>query len=261
MSFPCLDANGIQRRSFLRPSIFNEVEGQSPGFTVQSIATQTSYVYSRLRKRYGKHLPFGQAAPALVPAGSWPPSVVLTGRPTLGCYLMVLQITTGGPMGTAIFRWSSDGGITYAPSATNVPTAPTVVLATTGMSAVFPVGTYDISQSYAAAPPVPEAILRWVTILVSADVFRRHGVNPNDPMMIGLTEEVKVVRAEIEEAANSQTGLFDLPSSEDEQSAVSTGGPRSYSEASPYTWTYRQEEAASRELDLVVGTPNRLVGR
>lgn len=244
MSFPAVDLAGVMRRSFLRPSYFTDVEAQSPGFTVQSIASNSSSIWSRLRKRYGASgtLPFGQLPPTLVPSGLTPPSVTLTGRPTLGSYLMVIQITTGGPLGTAVFQWSSDGGVTWTSSVT---TAASVTLGTTGMTALFPdTGNYDTSNSYAAAPPVPETILRWLTILVTADVFRRHGVNPNDPLMVGLVDEVKQVRAEIEEAANSQTGLFDLPTSEDQASAVTTGGPFVYSEQSPYTWAYRQQAAA-----------------
>jgi hypothetical protein len=258
MSFPYIDLLGVQRRSFLRPSYFNDVEQQSKGFTVQSIASNSSSINSRLRKRYGKFLPFGQSAPALLPSGLTPPTVTLTGRPTLGSYLVQIQITTVGALGAAIFKWSSDGGVTWT---SDVLTAAQVTLGSTGMAALFSdVGTYDTSNAYSAAPPVPETILRWITILVTADVFRRHGVNPNDPIMQGLVDEVKQVRAEIEEAANSQTGLFDLPFSEDEPSAVTTGGPRGYSEASPYTWTYRQEARAERELAGFVDVPNRLVG-
>jgi hypothetical protein len=251
MSFPYLDLLGVQRRSFLRPKYFEDVEAQSPGFTVQSIASQSSSINSRLRKRYGNALPFGQGAPPLIPSGLTPPQVTLTGRPTLGSYLTVLQVTTGGTLGTAVFRWSADGGITWTSS---VATAATVLLGSTGMTANFPAlnamggpAVYDTSNAYAAAPPVPEIILKWVTTLVTADVFRRHGVNPNDPMMLGLVEEVKQVRLEIEEAANSQTGLFDLPTNEDEASAIDTGGPLGFSDTSPYRWMDRQQALGSRQ--------------
>jgi len=128
--------------------------------------------------------------------------VTLSGRPTLGSYLMILQVTTGGALGTAIFKWSSDGGYTWT---TGVTTAATVLLGSTGMTANFPsVGvTYDTSNAYAAAPPVPETILKWVTTLVTADVFRRHGVNPNDPLMVGLVDEV-IVECNMEESREGE---------------------------------------------------------
>ena len=256
--FPYIDLAGLKRRSFLRPNYFDDVETETPGFTAQSIATHSSSINSRLRKRYGQLLPFGQTPPALIPSGTTPPAVALQGRPTLGSFLVVITITFPGPLGTAVFSWSSNGGITNV--ATGVPTAPTVLLGNTGMSAVFPAGSYDTTNVYAAAPPVPETILRWVTTLVTHDVLRRHGVNTLDPLMAGLVEEVKVVQSEIEEAANSQTGLFDLPVSEDEQSAIGTGGPLAYSEQSPYRWTELQVQSVYGHAAGVLTNPNKLVG-
>ena len=245
MSFPYIDLVGIQRRSVLRPSYFTDVEAQTPGFTAQSIASHSSGINSRLRKRYGASgtLPFGQGAPALVPSGVTPPAVTFTGRPTLGSLLMSIVITTGGPIYGAIFKWSLDG-ITWN---TNVQTAPTVLLGTTGLTAVFPAEAsviYDVSNAYTAATPVPETVLKWLTFLVTDDVATRHGINPNDPLAIRISEKAKLAETELAEAANSQTGLFDLPTSEDQASSINTGGPRSYSENSPYTWTYRQAAQA-----------------
>ena len=53
------------------------------------------------------------------------PNVTLTGTPvTTGEY--VVEITTGGAVGTAAFRWSKDGGVTWI---TGVATAPSCGLA------------------------------------------------------------------------------------------------------------------------------------
>lgn len=243
--FPYLDQTGVQLRSLIRPSYFTDVETLTPGFTVQSIATQSSVVNSQMRKRYGGQLPWGKTPPALVAAGLTPPAVTLAGIPTLGSMIVLVQITTPGPLGTAVFQWSSNNGTSFTQ---NVPTAATVLLGTTGLSAVFPVGNYDTSNLYAAAPPVPETILRWVTDLVTEDVAVRHGINSNDPLWTKIEGRATLAREQIEKAANTKDGLWDLPVSEDLGSAVDTGGPRGVAQASPYAWTYRQARAAQREF-------------
>lgn len=260
--FPYLDLTGAQLRSLIRPSYFTDVESLTPGFTVQAIATQSSVINSQMRKRYGGQLPWGKAPPALVPAGLTPPAVTLAGIPTLGSMIVLVQITTPGPLGTAIFQWSSNNGTSYTQ---NVTAAASVVLGSTGLTALFPVGNYDTTDTYAAAPPVPETILRWLTDLVTEDVAIRHGINSNDPLWTKIDDRVKLTRQQIEQAANTKDGLWDLPVSEDLGSAVDTGGPRGVAQASPYAWTYQQVRAAHRrgcticsQAPCVCG--NRLVG-
>lgn len=113
MSFPYLDLAGVKLRSVLRPSYFDDVEAQSPGFVAQSIATNSSPINSQMRKRYGGGLPWGQLPPALVPAGLTPPAVALQGRPTLGSYQTMLQVTAAGALGAGRFQWSVTGGKTW----------------------------------------------------------------------------------------------------------------------------------------------------
>ncbi len=239
---PYIDLPGVQLRSILRPSYFNDVEGLTPGFTAQSIAMNSSVLNSQMRKRYGGILPWGQSPPIFVATGPTPPFVALQGQPTLGSMVLQIQITTAGLTGTAAFKWSGNGGLTFTGPIT---TAPTVVLGTTGLTAVFlPTSTFSTSDAYAAAPPVPETLLRWLTDLVTSDVATRHGVNTNDPLWDKIEKRADLARTQVQEAANSKDGLWDLPLSEDLGSAVDTGGPTAYSEQSPYAWTYAQERAA-----------------
>lgn len=256
--FPYLDLVRVKRRSILRPVYYDDVELLDPGFTVQAIAAQSSNTNSRLRKRYGKGLPWGTVPPPLQAAGLAPPAVTLIGVPTLGALAMRLELTAAGILGAAVMRWSDDGGITWT---TGVTLEPMVSLGTTGMTAIFPAASYDASNVYAGQPPVPEAILRWVTALVQQDVLDRHGP-PAGGDRIGQRVEAAAALADkqIEEAANTQTGLWDLPVNEDEQSAVTTGGPRSYTEPGPYEWTYRQQDAAQRGIAGLGRGPNKLVG-
>lgn len=85
--------------------------------------------------------------------------------------------------------------------------------------------------------PPPEILIGWIVDLVSLDVMRKRGINPQDPFLETLVANGDAAKAEIEEAANSETGLFDLPSNNTiENSNVTTGGPLGYSETSPYKW-------------------------
>ncbi len=239
MGFPYIDLAGVKRRSIIRGSYFADVEAQSPGFTALSIQSWTSYIEGRLRKRCGKSLPFGQGPAALNAAGVAPPAVRLTGTPVLGSLQVQLQITAGGALGTAVMRWSSDGGLTFT---SGVTTAASVTLGTTGLQAIMAEGTYDPSQSYVAKPPVPDVVLKWLTHLVTLDVLERHGVDPADALAVRRADDAKQAKAELEEAANSREGLWDLPVDDDQGSAITTGGPRFYSETSPYVGQDVEEE-------------------
>lgn len=238
---PYLDKQGFRNRSVMADGEILLVENDSPGFLATRIAMRSSYINGRLRKRYGNagsplgnSLPFGQTAPALIAQGTNPPNVTLTGRPILGCMQFQIIITTGGALGSAAFKWSSDNGVTFT---SGVLTAATVTLGSTGVIANFSTGTYSTDNSYASDTCVPEIVLSWLTVLVTDDMYRKRGRDPQDPAMADLKEDVVTALAEIKEAADGDTGLFDLPSSEDTDSAVTTGGPLGYSEASPYVWT------------------------
>lgn len=228
------------------------VESKQPGFLAQRLATNSSYINARLRKRYGNSpdlgssLPLGRKAPVLVSAGTLAPEVRLTGVPTLGCLSMRLEVTLAGVRGTAQFRWSSDGGHTF--SGTTITTAATVTLGATGLTALFAdSGPYATDNVYQAATPVPEVVLGWLTAMTNVDMYRKRGVNPQDPTIEMVREECERALAELKEAADSKDGLFDLPACEDADSAITTGGPLAYSETSPYVWTDIEACNGSRE--------------
>ncbi len=236
MSFPALDLESFQSRTVMPSSDVDIVEANQPGFTATRIRVQSGWIYAQLRKRYAKTIPFGQNAPLLEGSGTLPPSASLTGRPVMGAFVVVVQITLGGPVGTAQFQWSSDAGETWT---TGVLTAASVPLGATGMSVVFPSteGDYATDMIYTAAPPCPETFLEWLTVLVTLDLYDKRGSNPSDPALVRLEARRVEVRAEIQAAANSEVGLWDLPSSEDEGTTISSGGPLGCSSASPYVWT------------------------
>jgi hypothetical protein len=106
------------------------------------------------------------------------------------------------------------------------------------------------------AAPVPETVLAWVTRLVTLECWFRRGVDPDDKAMDRATTDADTAKEEVKEAANAVDGLFDLPLRADlaAQSGISRGGPRVYSEASPYVWTTVQGAAGRSEDENGGGT-------
>lgn len=241
--FPALDVPGYSRRTVIASGVVSYVDQESPGYIAQRVLSNTSYVYSRLRKRYGNNgkqtsLPFGLNPPPLLAMGENPPPVTLTGRPTLGSLQVVLTVVSGGE-----FSYSLDGGITSQ----TAPIGGTVVLGNSGLSANFGAGTYTVGMVFAAATPIPEAVLNWIIKLTDYDVYRRRGIDPNDPLMLMVTNDRNDALKELSEAANSKDGLFDLPVNDDSDSAVTTGGPLAYTDPSPYEAVYRADRQGREE--------------
>jgi hypothetical protein len=424
--FPYLDAPGYVARSIIASADLATFQGTNPGFIDQRIATRSSWLNAQARKRYGNNpcvgrsVPFGQAPPALLAAGTSPPPIVLSGRPVLGSLEIDLAITTPGSLGSALFQWSANAGASWAigsspvaagsspPAVTfaglstqgspsmlvvaitaagalgtalaqysgdggaswtispnpvasgtspplvtfsglstlalpqdlvveittagplqsaifqysvnggsswttnlltapsvpipgtgltvnfgagqysvgntytgqGLPTAPSfalspygitatmaagtyqtgttytgqgiataaaVVLPGTGLTAAFAAGAYGADNVYSAPTPVPEVILGWLATLLDLDVMRKRGVNPQDPLLELMVESVNTVRLEVQDAVDGKDGLWDIPTNEDADSAVTTGGPMCYSESSPYVYADSQEREGVAE--------------
>jgi hypothetical protein len=76
--------------------------------------------------------------------GTTGPAISLTGAPVRAIQGKV-EVTTGGTLGTAVFRWTENNGTSYT---TGVLTAASVALGTTGVSVTFPAGTYVVGEIY-----------------------------------------------------------------------------------------------------------------
>lgn len=96
---------------------------------------------------------------------------------------------------------------------------------------------------------VPEIVLMWLTAIVTPDVFRARGASPGqDDQLQRLDALADAARAEVLEAANSQEGLFDLPTDDSQTgTAITQGSPMAHSEASPYVWQDRQGRCGRSE--------------
>lgn len=110
-----------------------------------------------------------------------------------------------------------------------------------------------LRKRYAApfSAPVSDVVLGWLTAIVTEQAFRKRGIDPNDPQAAEYVADAKRARDEVLEAANSESGLFDLPLRQDTtESGISKGEPYGYSETSPYVAfdvqgaTGRAEDAA-----------------
>jgi len=81
----------------------------------------------------------------MVATGTTPPAVSISGTaPFTNVDKIEIDITLGGARGTALFQWKLNGVV----QATGVVTAATNVLGTTGLTANFPVGTYNADNVY-----------------------------------------------------------------------------------------------------------------
>ena len=91
---------------------------------------------------------------------------------------------------------------------------------------------------------VPETALLWIARIVTRECYGRRGFNPTSEQDAAMVLELATTaEAEIKEASDSETGLFDLPLNEgdpDDVSGVAEGFPLSYSETSPYVAFDRQ---------------------
>lgn len=93
----------------------------------------------------------GSAVSAVTSAGTTPPTVSISGTPApTGAFDVSVEVTTGGSRGTAVIKYTVDGGITYT---TDVTTAATVELfdsdgVSTGITIAMASGTYATDNVY-----------------------------------------------------------------------------------------------------------------
>lgn len=103
-----------------------------------------------------------------------------------------------------------------------------------------------LAKRYAVpfASPCPDVVRGWLAAQVTPLAYRRRGVNASDAQFELVEKDRDLALKEIEEAANSETGLFDLPLKEGlSASGISMGSPLGYAEPGPYEWTDVQREA------------------
>ena len=96
--------------------------------------------------------------------------------------------------------------------------------------------------------PYPVAARGWLARMVTPRVWHKRGIDPTDAQWPMIQKDAEDAVTEITEAANSDTGLFDLPLLPGLQgSAISQGNTRAYSEQSPYSSMDVQGQAGHQE--------------
>lgn len=117
----------------------------------------------------------------------------------------------------------------------------------------------DPPESAPVRSDVPMVIQEWLTALLTPRAYGKRGINPSsgelwfNEFVIG---PYKQALADVKEAANSNEGWFDLPmrGSDDPAGIAQRGGPKGYSETSPYVWFDQQAEIAADEDEQGGGT-------
>jgi hypothetical protein len=108
----------------------------------------------------------------------------------------------------------------------------------------------QLRKRYAAPflPPVPGIVEQWVTRIITPDLLAKRGVNATDEQFAYIVGRAESAEKEIQAAANSETGLYDLPLRADVAgSGIVYGGPHGYSEQSPYVYTDVQVDIGRME--------------
>jgi hypothetical protein len=99
------------------------------------------------------------------------------------------------------------------------------------------------------AGETPLVVQGWLSDIVTLRVYKKRGVDPQDQQYLDIVDDAKEAWANIREAADAKDGLFELPLKQTAPGAdgVTKGAPLGYAEASPYTWTTAQRDAAEDE--------------
>lgn len=96
--------------------------------------------------------------------------------------------------------------------------------------------------------PVPEIVNGWLVSMVTPWLYKRRGIDPSDSQFASVIQDAADALAELNEAANSAEGLFELPLNQTStQGGVTQASPMAYSETSPYVWTDIQSSNATIE--------------
>jgi hypothetical protein len=103
----------------------------------------------------------------------------------------------------------------------------------------------------AVAPLYPPTITGWLTAVVTPLVMLKAGMAAEDELLVSAKELAAAAEAQLSEAANAATGLFELPLRADTAvGGVSQGAPLAYTETSPYRWRDVQRERGREDDEL-----------
>jgi hypothetical protein len=97
--------------------------------------------------------------------------------------------------------------------------------------------------------PYPDVVIEWCEALTSLDVLMRRGIDSADEQFDVVRKRAEQAQADVLQAADAETGLFELPlTASSAASGVSKGGPYVYSSSGPYT-SFDEQRAIARDED------------
>lgn len=90
--------------------------------------------------------------------------------------------------------------------------------------------------------PFPDIVQDWVAAMVTPEAYAKIGFNPSSEQdKTSILDPADQARDEVDEACDAQNGKFELPLRQDTSvNGVTRGGPRVFSETSPYAWADAQ---------------------
>lgn len=115
-------------------------------------------------------LPLSGSMGTVVPGGTTPPVLTVTGTP-FKAYDLRLRVTVGGAHGTAKFQFSTDGGVNWSADITTTTAGASISLVdsnvitivgkngTTGLTVAFAAGTFNVDNTYTVPPAVKQRSL------------------------------------------------------------------------------------------------------
>jgi phage gp36-like protein len=108
-----------------------------------------------------------------------------------------------------------------------------------------------LAKRYAAPfrpSPYPLVVREWCVAIVTFECWLKRGIASTDQQAETYQKQYDTAFSEVEQAANSETGLYELPLRADlDGVAVTRGFPQVHSEASPYRWTVEQARRGRSE--------------
>lgn len=97
----------------------------------------------------------------------------------------------------------------------------------------------------------PSQAQQWVCDLATFDAYLKRGIDPTDAQIQEIEKRYNAAKAEVQEAANAESGLFELPLRTDGTGqGVSKGAPLFATQTSPYTWRTAQRSAGILEDEV-----------
>lgn len=95
--------------------------------------------------------------------------------------------------------------------------------------------------------PIPITVVGWLNRIVTWRCLIKRGIDPTDQQFAQIVKDSDSAVDEVNRAANSETGLFDLPLRGDILRSGIAYGTRAYSEQSPYVGFDRQRQVGRQE--------------